>query len=592
MRINLKNHFFSILLCLGLLCAALPVSSSATKAVVWDGTTIDVSWYNGTDTKFYLSTPEQLMGLAAIVNGIYNSNITTVVGNKSYIVDHYNGDGLESGSKNMSTDAYHYGGDDFNGKTVYLTADLNMGGVYSRATGTWSGPNYMPIGGQYLMTQNDSSTKLSASFCGTLDGQGHTIYNIYCNRRCTNGNFGDGSSVGLVGRLGVHDSDAVNLRPTNPAVLNLAVTGYIYANRSVGGIVGKLGKTTYNSGDDSTGGMVENCANFATVCNTDAKGCGGIVGAGWNGGVIRNCYNAGNIFSTYTCPTGGISGSNEIAVENCYNVGAIAAARDSYAMAIGTNNGGGTQVNNCYWLSGSAPGGGYYGKSKGTITELTETEMKDAAFVSKLGDAFAADTGKINGGYPVLKWQEGKSVPAPGTPEKNARCSDVAADAWYAPAVVYVMDSGLFDLTGADTFSPNAPMTRLMLAEALYRLSGSPTAGGANPFTDTSAPSVAWAYERGVVSGVGDGTFTPGGAVTREQIAAMLMRYAALNGGVSARGKLSDFKDAASVSGWAEEAMAWAVGEKLVNGTGAGNLDPQGTASRAQVAQIIMNFGK
>jgi len=152
------------------------------------------------------------------------------------------------------------------------------------------------------------------------------------------------------------------------------------------------------------------------------------------------------------------------------------------------------------------------------------------------------------------------------------------------------MEAGLFDLTGADTFSPNAPMTRLMLAQALYRLSGSPAVSGKGPFVDTTDPAVVWAYEQGVVTGTSSDTFEPGGAITREQIAAMLMRYASLSGDAAAQGDLSAFPDRAAVSAWAEEAMAWAVGEGLINGTGAGALEPQGTATRAQVAQILLNM--
>lgn len=571
------------LLCALLLTGLLPLSAGAAGTGAWDGKTIDVSWYNRTDTEFYISTPEQLMGLAAIVNGIYNKSITKVIGDAACIVDNYEGDGVKSGSNNKSTDTYHYGSDSFKGKTVYLTADLDMGGVQDPATGLWSGPNYMPIGGQYLMEKNDSSTKLSASFCGMLDGQGHYVANLYCERHCSTGNFGDGQSVGLIGRLGVHDDDDLSLRPEGAGVRNLAVSGYIHANRSVGGIVGKLGKSV-------DGVTIEDCANFAAVSNTDAKGCGGIVGAGWNGGVIRSCYNAGSVSTTYVCPTGGISGSNEVSIESCYNTGTISAVRESYAMAIGTNNGGGTDVDNCYYLKGSAPGGGYYGKTKGTVTELSEAQMKDAALPGRLGDAFTADTQSINGGYPVLKWQAGKTIPAPGTPGKSAGYADVADSAWYRGAVDYVTDRGLFDATGADTFSPDAPMTRLMLAEALYRLAGAPAVSGQSPFADSSAPSVVWAYEQGVVTGTAADAFTPGGSITREQIAAMLCRYAKASGEETPGGSLSAFPDAGAVSAWAAEAVAWAVGEKLINGTGAGSLDPQGTASRAQVAQILMNF--
>ncbi len=129
--------------------------------------------------------------------------------------------------------------------------------------------------------------------------------------------------------------------------------------------------------------------------NTDAKGLGGICGAAWNSGTIRNCYNAGDVTSTYTCPTGGIAGSNEITLENCYNIGKISAGGERYAMAIGTNNGGGTDVDNCYYLQGSAPDGGYYGKNNGTVAEMTSSEMQNASFISTLGSAFAADTDRI-----------------------------------------------------------------------------------------------------------------------------------------------------------------------------------------------------
>ena len=111
-----------------------------------------------------------------------------------------------------------------------------MGGVLDPETGIWSGPNFMPVGGQYLMVPEQSSTKLSSSSNGTLDGQGHVVANIYCNRHCGNGNFGDGQSVGLIGRLGCHDNDPRELWAEQPGVRNVVVSGYIKGNRSVGGI--------------------------------------------------------------------------------------------------------------------------------------------------------------------------------------------------------------------------------------------------------------------------------------------------------------------------------------------------------------------
>ncbi len=352
-------------------------------ATVWDGS-VDVSWYNPTDTVFYLSTPAQLAGLAALVNGHLDVNHGPVTGEFT------------------ETDDYWTGIDDFKGKTIYLTADLNMGGVYDDSTDTWSGPNWTPVGGQYCTDVNDPDTLLSTTFNGTIDGQGHTLKNIYCNRYTPSSYEYSRTVGGVVGRLGCHDNDDPSLWADNPTVRNVAVTGYIYARRSTGGIVGKIGKT-------NKGGIIENCANFATVKNTDSKGCGGIVGAGWNGGHIKNCYNAGNVSSTYNCPTGGISGSNEIDIYNCYSVGNIAANADRFAMGIGTNNGGDQTVKNCYWLTGSAPGGGYYnGGSNVNVTEVTAEYMKSGEFLAALngdGRAFVADTQNINKGYPILRVQ-------------------------------------------------------------------------------------------------------------------------------------------------------------------------------------------
>ena len=366
--------------------ATCVVTVNPVNSLVWDGT-IDVSWYNTTDTVFYINTPAQLAGLAAIVNGIYNTG-ATVIGNPDYIHANWELSSLSGFSDPIYTSR---GDDDFEGKIVYITADLDMGGIYDSATGTWSGPNYMPIGGQYPMDNTDTNTEqvtmLNAPFNGTFDGQGHTIKNIYCNRYAVT-MYDMSQSIGLIGRLGVHDDDDVSLRADNPAVRNVIVTGYIYGRRSVGGIVGKIGKT-------NKGGIIENCANFATIVGTDSKGTGGICGAGWNGGYIINCYNAGNVSNPYG-NVGGIVGSDEISIINCYNIGTIGGS------AIGNNNGGAYTIN-CYWLTGSASRG-----SGLTATECTSEYMKSAEFLVLIngdGRAFVADTLGINNGYPILRCQ-------------------------------------------------------------------------------------------------------------------------------------------------------------------------------------------
>ena len=567
----------ALLLCANLLCGLPCMGAEKQESPAWDGKTLDISWYTPEAERFYISTPEQLMGLSALVNGLYNASIEHIVGNFAYLIDHK----VESETADRlgkSTQTYHYGADDFRGKTVCLTADLDMGGRLEQ--GVWSGPNYLPIGGQYLMERNDPATKLGSSFCGTLDGQGHTIVNIFCDRRCTTGAYGDGQSIGVIGRIGVHDGEKD--LPVRGAVRDLACTGSICGNRSVGGIVGKIGKTV-------EGVCIERCANFASVHSLDAKGCGGIVGAGWNGGVIRSCYNAGSISSEHTGPVGGIAGSCECDVYNCYSVGTISGADRRKAMAIGTANGVKTRVENCYWLTGSAPGGGYYDMGTSSQTELTRQEMTADGFPAMLGGDFVPDRAGLNQGYPILKWQENTVLPQSGKTD-TLPYTDVSPDAWSWSAVHEVSAAGLFTEVTPGCFAPEAPMTRLMLAQALYRRSGAPATDTGGVFSDVSDPAVDWAYSQGIVLGVSPDRFDPDGSVTREQLAAMFYRYARWEGKTQDTYAVPGFTDWDQVSGWAEDPMRWAVGTGLLNGTGGGLLQPQGTATRAQAAQIMVRF--
>lgn len=177
--------------------------------------------------------------------------------------------------------------------------------------------------------------------------------------------------------------------------------------------------------------------------------------------------------------------------------------------------------------------------------------------------------------------------------------TDVVAGTWYYGAAAYAYNNGLFAGMTPTTFAPNATMTRAMLVSVLWRLAGAPAPKAPNTFVDVPdgawyTDAVTWAAENGVVSGIGGSRFDPSGFVTREQTAEILYNYAHSKGyDVSARADLTEFPDAASVSGWAEEALSWANAAGLINGTvrdGQTILDPQGSASRAQVAMILMNY--
>ena len=173
---------------------------------------------------------------------------------------------------------------------------------------------------------------------------------------------------------------------------------------------------------------------------------------------------------------------------------------------------------------------------------------------------------------------------------------DVASDAWYYDAVAYVYENGMMNGTSSNVFSPNATTTRGMIVTMLYRLEGEPRVSGTSTFDDVAngmyyADAIAWAAGNDIVTGYDDTTFGPNDAITREQMAAILYRYAQYKGyDTSAKGSLDTFTDGSATSGWAVEAMAWAVGEGILSGKGNGKLDPTGTASRAEVAQIMMNF--
>lgn len=172
---------------------------------------------------------------------------------------------------------------------------------------------------------------------------------------------------------------------------------------------------------------------------------------------------------------------------------------------------------------------------------------------------------------------------------------DVAAEDWYGDAVAAVYAQGLMMGTAEDTFAPELAATRGMVVSILHRLAGSPTVS-AEVFEDVTADdwygqAVAWAANEGIASGTSAETFSPNAAVTREQLAALLCNFAAQQGmDTTARSDLSSFDDAETVSDWAQDAVSWAHAEGLLAGTSATTLSPQGEATRAQLAAMLVRF--
>ena len=281
----------------------------------------------------------------------------------------------------------------------------------------------------------------------------------------------------------------------------------------------------------------------------------------------------------------------------------------------------------------SSGGSSSGGSSSGGSTTTTRTITIQSSFGGKVtASASQAAQGKVitltalpNSGYvlksltvttasgtsvPVANQSSGKytfTMPAAAVTVKAVFAAqetdpdfpfaDVAKGSWYYEGVRYAYENGLMSGTGEGTFSPDLPTSRGMLVTILYRLAGSPAAGSAS-FTDVAkgqwyADGVAWASANGVVSGYPDGSFRPNDTITREQMAAILYQYARIQGKLDdSRADLSIFSDLDSLSAYAKEPMSWAVAQGLFSGVSADTLAPGGSTTRAQAAVILTAFSK
>lgn len=174
--------------------------------------------------------------------------------------------------------------------------------------------------------------------------------------------------------------------------------------------------------------------------------------------------------------------------------------------------------------------------------------------------------------------------------------TDVKETDWFFKGVEYVVDKDIMSGVSENEFAPSGKLTRAMLVQMLYNMESRPACDAENAFMDVPVgqwytDAVIWANDAKIVSGMGDGLFAPNMEITREQMVAMLYNYAKYKGyDVSASADLSKFADNASVSTWAQPSMQWAVAEGYISGMGDSQLAPQGTATRAEIASVIMRF--
>lgn len=290
--------------------------------------------------------------------------------------------------------------------------------------------------------------------------------------------------------------------------------------------------------------------------------------------------NTGVTF-TYTRPSSGGPGSSggSISTPTTYAVNVNAATNGAVAADKKTASKGTTVTVT------ASPSKGYVVDA----VKVVDKDGKDVAVTEKDGKyvfTMPASAVTVTGSFKA-------ETPAPVA----LPFTDVKSGNWFYDAVKYAYEQGLMTGTSATTFAPNGTMNRAMIVTVLYRLEKSPAVTGASKFTDVPAgqwysDAVAWAAANKIVNGYDETTFGPMNAVTREQMAAILFRYEQYKGleNVTLEENLNRFPDQNKISAYAIPALQWAVGQKIINGNADGTLDPTGTATRAQVAQIFTNL--
>lgn len=355
--------------------------------------------------------------------------------------------------------------------------------------------------------------------------------------------------------------------------------------------VAKIGDNSYTTlqaaidavQDGQTIKLTKACAENVTVSravkftlNNGGKSFTGAISAGsrYN---MTTADKQGNTEYTFTHVGGGSSSS--ISTPTTYAVNVNAATNGAVAADKKTASKGTTVTVT------ASPSKGYVVDA----VKVVDKDGKDVAVTGKDGKyvfTMPASAVTVTGSFKA-------ETPAPVA----LPFTDVKSGNWFYDAVKYAYAQGLMTGTSATTFAPNGTMNRAMIVTVLYRLEKSPAVTGASKFTDVPAgqwysDAVAWAAANKIVNGYDETTFGPMNAVTREQMAAILFRYEQVKGleNVTLEENLNRFPDQNKISAYAIPALQWAVGQKIINGNADGTLDPTGTATRAQVAQIFTNL--
>ncbi|MCC8080233.1 MAG: S-layer homology domain-containing protein [Oscillospiraceae bacterium] len=481
----------------------------------------------------------------------------------------------------------------------YEEAEKNSGGVYEISNAgqlLWFAAqvyNYEADASAVLtsditLPENCVWTPLGTSaapYTGTFDGAGKTVANL--NIEAT------GDYQGMFGFVGADGT-----------VQNLIVSGSVAGGSYVGGLVGSSAGTVSGcyslgavSGSEYVGVLIGESATAAENCyylsggasdsyaeaRTEAQFTSGE--AAWELGSPWGQTLSGEETDSYPVPYG--EESKQVVRLDFYLVTSGTAAE---AFAV------------CYANRGDALAA-YPSASGLTYTfysdaECTTTIATSTAVYTEDTAVYVTSAKKSSGGGSSSSATAAAQTESEEQGSAAAQFTDVDASAWYSEYIDYVVENGLMNGTGAETFEPEAATTRGMIVTILYRLAGEPEASGEYSFDDVAADAwyadaVAWAAENGIAGGYGDGSFGSEDVITREQLATILYRYAQLKGydvSIGEETNILSYDDALEAGEYAIPALQWAVGAGLINGTSASTLSPQGSATRAQSAAILARF--
>ena len=468
----------------------------------------------------------------------------------------------------------------------------NFGGVVGNNSGSFSVPPTTP--------PSPTSGGNLGGVVGQNSGAGARITSCYnigdlCN------DFPSGSFDGNLGGVVGNNSD--NSSVTNSYnTCTIGVSNVPLVSGTVGGVVGS------NSGNSS----VTNCYNSGKFGSFINSTVGGVIGSNTDTSNVTNCYflqqdnvpaqGIGSGETTGATPVDDLTKQEQFSDWDFANIWRISQslnrpvlqenAQDGLPPGLGT-----VQITLAhdgefgFTMTLSAPLGeenaGYWANLYHYDEEAETLNFEAAAEIDQDGNVKIPFTHASQYAI-VIDDHSHATVPV------SEIFIDIAPDAWYKDAVQYAYDNGLMTGTSATEFAPEATTTRAMIVSILARLEGverAEAAGFADVNDEWYATAVNWAANVGVVNGYEDNTFRPNTAITREQLAAMLMNYSAWKGeDVSARADLSAYSDTAAISSWANDVMSWAVAEGLISGMTEDTLQPQGSATRAQVAAILERF--